>query len=142
MFIHYCKVKDDKYSLKDLDLDFIQTNAAGGKSQQGNPDRSLCRFELLEYIVRIALRKYIQGIYIYIYIYIGGVVNTPSEAVEKMLIDNFLPPFDNNLYDCHLWRMEHLWNEPCDIILKKHKKLIQALFKKYSGRQTMPGKPK
>jgi hypothetical protein len=67
-------------------------------------------------------------------------VKTPSESVDKIFTDHIVPIYGK--MDCHAWRLQYLWNEPCDIILKKYLSLIQALFKKFSGRYTMPGKPK
>ena len=60
MFANCCKIINEGYYLKDLDLDFIQTISAGGKKRAltGNSDKCLCRFELLELIIRISIRKF------------------------------------------------------------------------------------
>ena len=69
IFGSQCKIIDERLALKDLDLDFIQTNFTPDKTvNHRNPDRSLTRFNYLELIVRLAIRKYHTSIYIYIYI--------------------------------------------------------------------------
>lgn len=49
-----------------------------------NPDRALCRYELLEILVRIANLKYRES----------GVVTTYAEALEKLLITNIFNKYD------------------------------------------------
>ena len=70
---------------------------------------------------------------------IGGLVETPSQAIEAMMKKHYNPAFC--ALDSHKWRAEKLWNEPCDLILKKHRSLLKKLFNKYSGRHALPGNP-
>ena len=69
-------------------------------------------------------------------------VDSPYQAVSLFLKNHIIKAFDNEEYDCHHWRSTYLWNEECDIVLKKHRSLLKALYAKYSGRHTQPGKSK
>jgi len=46
-------------NLSDLDLEFVATNS-GKKKTHLNPDRALVRYQMLEVITRIALRKFLS----------------------------------------------------------------------------------
>jgi len=63
-----------------------------------------------------------------------------SEAIEKCLNENIVKTFEN--IDSHKWRLEKYWNEECDTVLKKYLPIIKELFKRYSGKYALPGKPK
>ena len=56
--------------------------------------------------------------------------------------DHIIKAFNKMEFDCNHWRTTYLWNEECDIVLKKHKSLLKALYAQYSGKHTPPGKPK
>ena len=69
-------IDNTKMQLKDLDLDYIATNA-GGKQTKLNPDRMLVRHNWMEIFFRLAMSRYVR---------IFKEAQTPSEAVQ-MLID-------------------------------------------------------
>jgi hypothetical protein len=56
-----CKglVDNDTLKLSDLDLEFVATNS-GVSKVKFNPDRQICRHEILEIFVRIAITKYFK----------------------------------------------------------------------------------
>ena len=124
----------DQEGLKtaDLGIEFIATNTKIDPKYKNNelcPERFLVRHEFMEYLIRIALRKY------------KGVDDvTKLDAVRRFMTIYFSKTYND--IDCHNWRTNNLWNEPCDIVLKKYLPLIKLLFKKYSVKYALPGKPK
>ena len=72
-FTNSCQVwtlLDANLDLKDIDRIFIATNVEL-EDQEANDDRSLCRFEFYEIIIRMAKRKYFER----------KIVSTMSEAL-------------------------------------------------------------
>lgn len=127
--------------LSDVDIESVASNAGKGKvSNPRNPERSLVRYQMIEMLVRLALRKYQKSTHDYDQKRIGGVCKSASEAVALMMKDNFVKTFGG--LDSHKWRMDKFWNEECDTVLKRYLPIIKELFRKYSGRYTAPGKPK
>jgi len=65
-FVEDCRIEDDrsKYCRRqDAEIIFTVTNLEENpKSSEGeaNADRALCRFELLEAVVRLAIAKYLK----------------------------------------------------------------------------------
>jgi len=110
-------------------IDFIQTNAnPETKDLPLNPERFITRPELSELLARLAVRKYKKSD--------GYEI---SKGIE-LLIQQFSKSFPS--LDCHIWRVSRLWNEECDIVLKKYRPLLEILYKKYSGKETLPGNKK
>ncbi len=60
--------------------------------------------------------------------------------MKRFLDDNFVKTFSH--IDSHRWQLDKFWNEDCDIILKRYIPIIKELYKKYSGRYALPGRPK
>ena len=142
IFANHCKIIDENLKLTDLDLDFVQSNTPLIKTiNPRNPDRYLIRFNYLELIVRLALRKYYSSIYTYIFnnIYIEANGVGYSDAVRILIDNEFLPAFAH--VDCHEWRKNKLWIEENDSILKFHRPLLNSLFEKFSGAKALPGNP-
>jgi len=83
--------------LSDIDFEFIVTKS-GYKKSEMNPERWLVRYQFMEIFVRIALHKYHKS----------KIVETQSEAIEKLMNEHLLPYFLK--FDCHKWRLENLWN--------------------------------
>lgn len=48
-----------------------------------------------------------------------------SEHLEKV--------FTNPAYDTQIWRIDRYWNEDCDYCLKNYKRIIDYVYKSYSG---------
>lgn len=70
----------------------------------------------------------------------GGIVNSASEAVTKCLKENIEKTFGS--MNSHQWRLDKFWNEGCDLVLRQYMPIIKEIYKKYSGRFALPGKPK
>eukprot|EP00357_Protocruzia_adherens_P018951 CAMPEP_0115001676 /NCGR_PEP_ID=MMETSP0216-20121206/17531_1 /TAXON_ID=223996 /ORGANISM="Protocruzia adherens, Strain Boccale" /LENGTH=225 /DNA_ID=CAMNT_0002367083 /DNA_START=124 /DNA_END=802 /DNA_ORIENTATION=+ len=80
----------------------------------------------LEVIVRLSLDKFCKT----------KICDTPSDAVEKLFRD-YLLTFMNQ-FNCHEFRKEYLWNEECDTVLKNYLPVLQNVYRRYSGRYTLP----
>lgn len=87
----------------------------------------MIRYQFLEIFVRLALDKYLKS----------KIVETCDEAVVRVMEENVLPYFSK--FNSMDFRKNKLWNEPCDIILKKNLKTMKDIYGKYSGRETLPG---
>ena len=111
----------------DLDTIFIAVNVvAPGEKQEGNSSKTISRYEFMEAIVRIALRKFNKM--------------TPSNAL-KQLLDNYI--IENaNWDDTRKWRIEKLWLEQIDTIYKNYLSALKWIYAKHVGRYTLPGRPK
>jgi hypothetical protein len=62
------------------------------------------------------------------------------DAVKRLFENNLLPFFKK--FECHQFRKSKLWNEECDAVAKKYMKVLQELFRKYSGRYALAGQAK
>ena len=118
-----------KLKLADIDFEFIVTKA-GNKKKALNPERWLIRYQFMEIFVRLAIHKYFKQ----------KVVSSQSEAINKMFSEDLFPFFEK--FDCHKWRVENLWNFECENVLIKYHSVLQKIFNKYSGKYSMPGRPK
>jgi hypothetical protein len=48
--------------LSDIDIEFVSTNSASSnKNSKNNPQNYVIRYQLMEILVRITLRKYLKG---------------------------------------------------------------------------------
>ncbi|CAI2363827.1 unnamed protein product [Moneuplotes crassus] len=122
-------VENKAMKLSDIDFEFIVTKS-GHKKSEMNPERWLVRYQFMEIFVRIALHKY----------YKSKLVETPFEAIYNLWTLHLIPIFKK--FDCHKWRLENLWNVECDEVLVKYKSILKDIFDRYSGKYTIPSKPK
>lgn len=93
------QIIDKNLSLSTIDRLFIAVNVEL-VDMDDNPDNELCRFEILEIIVRIAGVKYKEP----------GITKTYAEGV-KLLLEEIIVPFVNQLEwqefrDNELWCLE------------------------------------
>jgi len=116
--------------LSDVDLEFISTKAGNQFKTRQNPDRQLIRFQFLEIFVRLSIDKH----------YKSKAVESYDEALFKVFEENVLPYFRK--FNSNDFRWQRLWNEPCDIVLKKNLKTLKEIYAKHSGRESVPGEPK
>lgn len=89
-----CSIVDKSLlKISDVDLDFVATNAGGGKkSGKMNPERQLVRYQFMEIWIRLALTKY----------YKTKQVKDQYEAVNMMFESHALVFMKN--YDAHKFR--------------------------------------
>lgn len=112
-------------SQTDIDRIFIATNFEEEDLEE-NDDNSLCRFEFLEIIARMAKTKF----------YGKGVCNTVHESCSK-LIKEYIIPNTTERMDNHEFREQVLWTLEVDDLIKANLAGIQSLYKKFAtnGRQ-------
>ncbi|CAI2364389.1 unnamed protein product [Moneuplotes crassus] len=123
---HICDNK--RLKLADIDFEFIVTKSGNKKAL--NPERWLIRYQFMEIFVRLALHMYFKS----------KIVETQSESVVKLMDEKIMPFF--NKFDCHKWRVEHLWNLECETVLIKYIGVLQRVYNRYSGMYTLPGRVK
>jgi hypothetical protein len=69
--------------MQDIDRIFIATNFEE-EEQEGNDDRSLCRFEFFEIIVRMARQKYCENLGV------PSMKTAVEELLKEILSKNFI----------------------------------------------------
>jgi len=99
----------------------VNTESKGEKGNFRNPKNTLVRYQLLEILVRIAKRKFLDS----------KVVNSWKEAMTVM-INKHLNPLLTKM-DPMAWRKDRYYNEECDVVLKFYNRLIVKLYDNYSG---------
>ncbi|CAD8105716.1 unnamed protein product [Paramecium sonneborni] len=131
-FINQCQLIDGKQlKLADVDLKFIATCSASSIDWKGNyrnPERSLVRYQMMEFLVRLSDDKYVR-------------FNPQINIVQatKMILDQCMPHMSQ--YDCHKWRAERYFVEQCDDVCKKYKWVIDYVYMRNSQKKVKPGQP-
>ena len=74
------QIIDENLTTQDMDRTFVATNYEE-VDLEDNDDNSLCRYELLEIVVRMAKIKYHEK----------GICKSISEATEKLLTEHIIP---------------------------------------------------
>lgn len=107
-----------------IDRMFIATNIEL-EDQAENPDRALCRFELWEILVRIAVHKFrdaeqhdIQP-------------GDSLKAVEKLVKDFILK--NSHVLPWQEFRDEDLWTRDVNLLFDANLDALQRIFKKYQN---------
>eukprot|EP00347_Sterkiella_histriomuscorum_P012154 403369687 len=118
------QILDKAITLSTLDRLFIATNVELVEMDE-NPDKELCRFEMLEILVRIAGAKYKET----------GITKTYSEALQ-MLLENHVLPHCQGL-KWQEFRDEELWclevNDTLEANIEGLKKLFNYFGKVSRG---------
>lgn len=127
-FLNQSKVFDSLYAASDFGVNLNSTLVQKEKGQIYNPGNSLVRYEFMEILVRIAADRYIRN----------KICNTPAESIKKFIEDDLMPIMST--YTTEKWRIEEYVCEEVDLVLKANKDIFIELFKKYSGKYTLPGK--
>ena len=122
--------KNKKMDRSVMDSIFIEANKEGEEQDESevgdtNADRALMRFELVEMIVRIALKKYL----------LPGTCATLPEAVTKVIVEHVLTNDASGscsaaIHDIDAFRKECLYCEDVDAMLRVHDKTLRAIFEK------------
>ena len=84
----------------------------------------------MEILVRLAIDKY----------YKTRVCDTYDQAVTLFFSTHIFPYFIR--FDFSLFRVNRLYNESVDICLKSRLPFLKDIFKRYSGKETLPGEQK
>eukprot|EP00347_Sterkiella_histriomuscorum_P014450 403360819 len=128
-FCESCKILDKNVVLSTIDRLFIATNVEI-EQQSDNPDKSLCRYEFFEILVRLSNSKYKEP----------GIIATHSESFKKLLYEHILPfavvyPWQE-FRDNQIWKIEV--NDTLEANLEGLKKVYAKYFdprKKYMTMQ-------
>jgi hypothetical protein len=127
-FLNQCKIYDSLYQSSDFGVNLNSTLVQKEKNQLFNPGNSLVRYEFLEILVRISMDRYMRG----------KISSTIAQAMQKLLTDHLLPVIQE--YKTDSWRSQEYFTEEVDLLLKANKEIFMNVFKRYSGKHTLPGK--
>lgn len=124
---------DEKHlKLADLDLERIKANA-NEQNSKFNPSKHLVRHNFLEVFMRLCEIKYLKN-------GAGGQdVNTMPKAFKMMFEKEMLTYFRQ--FDSHAWRKTVLWREEVDWTLKVSLDPLRNIYKRYIGKNALPGAP-
>ena len=102
-----------------------------GPKSSFNKKNTLNRFQFIDALVQLALTKFVKT----------GKCTSAYDAVSKLLEENILP--NSDMVVQRNFRLQRMYVESVDVALKRNIGVIEALYKKYSGRENLPGeKPK
>lgn len=107
---------------KDLDQIFIQESRDTPRKLQTNKERTICRSEFIDIILRMAIKKYISK----------KDTNTYNAAIDKFLENDFFPNVKSAEYSYEGYRYEKIHTEMVDNVLKAHDGLLEDVMKKFS----------
>lgn len=102
---------------QDIDRCFIATNFEE-VDLENNDDKSLCRYEFLEILVRLGKIKYFDT----------GEIDTIAEATDK-LIEEFILPNHGMMLSWHQYRVNRIWKLEVDDLLKENRIGIEKLYR-------------
>ena len=122
-----CDLPEKKsLSRADIDMTFF-TSGCLGPSSPKNTKQTLCRFQFLDAVVRLALRRF-QG-------------DSPAGAMRKLIDlmrDVKTIETAQSAADFH----RRAWTQETDQLLRKHMDLLASVYAAYSGKDDKPGQPK
>jgi len=127
-FLDAAQIPDpESFSIKRSDCDtiFITANFVQDKKSkmyEVNDEHALMRFEFIEMLVRVASAKY------------GKDVDNQDlvMGLERLLRQNFLPNLPGvAIVHNNTFREQRLYFEDVDLVLKKHKAMLQAIYSRY-----------
>lgn len=107
---------------KDLDTIFIQESRETPRKAEINKDRTLCRYEFIDIILRMAIKKYMNK----------KEINTYNAAIDKFLENEFFPTVKSADYTYEGYRYEKIHTEMVDNVLKAHEGTLEDVMSKYS----------
>lgn len=111
---------------KDLDQIFIQESKdSPRKLENVVKDRSLCRYEFIDILMRMALKKYMSK----------KESNTYIGAIDKFLEQDFFPNVKSADYSYEGYRYEKIHTEPVDQVLRAHEQLLKGMMNRFANGQ-------
>ena len=125
-FLNECKAVDSLYGVEDVGVNWNVALSSKDKNLLYNPGNALVRFQFLEILIRISNDRYVRN-------KISGNI---IDAARKLFNELLLPIMTK--YNME-WRSQVYLTEDVDLVYKAHKPIIEAIFKKYSGRKSLPG---
>lgn len=125
--LNQCFVFDEYYKASDFGVNWSTVLGKINKIQAYNPGNALVRHEFMEILVRIAHDKYLRN----------KISFSLTEAMQRLMQDHLMPKFAK--YSVNCWRENEYFCEIVDVTLKAHKIILESLYEKYSGRNSLPG---
>lgn len=123
-YIRNAKVLEGKdISISESDTLFLAINKRS-KQTPLNPGNSLVRYQFLEIIMRLGLKKNMS---------IKDSADRVRVFLEKYIISS------TKIGKSQDFRWNRYWNEACDNLYKFHLKLLQEVYDKHSGALKKPG---
>lgn len=119
--------------MADIDRLFIAakvTLAEIKKTLQVVNDKSMVRYEFLEFVLRLAQQRFLKS----------GEADTINEAV--CLAIQMLEPEGKRLVQTIENFFDFFWTEHFDNVIKDHSELLEAVYQHYHGSKTLPGRTK
>ena len=96
-----------------------------GKKMIMNPDKGLIRYEFLELILRMAIRKYLAP----------KIATTKAEALEMLMKTELKNVIDSKIQ--RIWKESSYWTEENDTLYKIYFKVLHYVFaEKYGPKAT------
>ena len=127
----------ETFNTSDADRTFIAANVERTdlktvpSSLKGrNTIKYMCRYEWLEALVRIAIRKFVES----------KLEANVSSGLVRLLEEHIFPFCQYTITDD--WRSLRLYNEACDGAVRDHLDTILTIYKKYSGKKNNPSERK
>lgn len=114
----------------DVDMTFF-TSSCIGPSGPRNPKKFLCRFQFLDAVVRLALKRW-QG---------TNGSETPADALRKLIDAIRKLPAVESAQDVQAFH-HRAWGKESDDLIRSHLELLTSIYDKYSGKDEKPGLPK
>jgi len=110
--------------LTQTDLDRLiiqQTRETPKAGDTSGKDRTLSRFEFVEILVRMALKKHMKG------------ASSYNAAIDKFFDNDFFPNVLSADYAYEGYRYEKVQVEAVDNVLKNNEKTLKAIFDKFKS---------
>lgn len=127
-YLQLWKVFDPLYRVSDLGVNWSACIVPKEKNQIYNPGNSLVRYEFMEILVRIAVDRFIRN----------RICSNVVDATRKFFNETFLPN-TSEFERSEIWRTSLYFCEEIDLVYKVHRDLLESVYKKFSGKKTLPG---
>lgn len=125
-FLYQSKIFDSIYTQADLGVNWNAVTVHRSR-QPYNPITSLVRYEFIELLIRITQDRYLRN----------KISSSLSEGLEKLMSEKLGQNFQLNL--SNNWRTQVYLTEDVDIVFKTHRPILENIYKKFSGKKTLPG---
>ena len=101
-------------------------------------DRALTRYEFLEAVVRLALKKHCSELDDF-----DRPIVEPAEALHRFMVENVLPNPETGRGGAghartQSWRERHLYNEEVDAVFRSYRSLLYIVFAAFA-KETLVG---
>ena len=130
-FVLAIDLPDKKWlSRSDVDMAFFTSSVLGPPSPK-NSKKTLCRFQFLDAVVRLALKRW----------HASGECPCPAEAMKR-LVDTIrdLPSVETAERAAAFHKK--MWTQETDQLLRQSMDLLALVYERYSGKEDKPGQPK